>query len=307
MNAQRLQHPLPLKQCSYAVLLAMACFTCAKQAHAQTYAPWLRQIGITNTIESAAKWGQGQLLGVVDTGINATHPQFAAGQVSQALSSCAAVSFRCSNGFADDNGHGTAVASIAAGNLTSQFSTVTAGGYTTVAGNFIGVAPAANIFSEKVLNAAGSGYSTDVANGIKKAADAGAGVINVSITYGNDANTVAAINYAASKGAFIVWAGGNSAQNLLSNLSTSGLTAAAIQRLIFAGSVNSANAASLPASPTSRAPATWSARLERPPATPHAGSWRRANRSSPPTRSPATAPIPFGRAPRWPPPSSAAR
>lgn len=244
MIAQRPHHPLPLKQCSYAVLLAMTCFTYAKQAHAQTYAPWLRQIGITNTIESAAKWGQGQLLGVVDTGINATHPQFAAGQVSQALSFCAAVSFRCSNGFADDNGHGTAVASIAAGNRTSQFSTVTAGGYTTVAGNFIGVAPAANIFSEKVLNAAGSGYSTDVANGIKKAADAGAGVINVSITYGNDANTVAAINYAASKGAFIVWAGGNSAQNLLSNLSTSGLSAAAIQRLIFAGSVNSANVAS---------------------------------------------------------------
>lgn len=244
MPTHRLKHALPLKQCSYTVLVAMACFTYAKQGHAQTYAPWLRQIGITNTIESAAKWGQGQLLGVVDTGINATHPQFAAGQVSQVLSSCAAVSFRCSNGFADDNGHGTAVASIAAGNRTSQFSTVTAGGYTTVAGNFIGVAPSANIFSEKVLNAAGSGYSTDVANGIKKAADAGAGVINVSITYGNDANTVAAINYAAAKGAFIVWAGGNSAQNLLSNLSTTGLSAAAIQRLIFAGSVNSANVAS---------------------------------------------------------------
>jgi hypothetical protein len=244
MQTLRTAHPFLLRQCSSAVLVALACYALSHDAKAQTYAPWLRQIGINNTIESAAKWGNGQLLGVVDTGINATHPQFASGQVSQALSSCAAVSFKCAAGFADDNGHGTAVASIAAGNRTSQFSTVTAGGYTTVAGNFIGVAPSANIFSEKVLNAAGSGYSTDVANGVRKAADAGATVINVSITYGNDANTVAAINYAASKGAFIVWAGGNSAQNLLSNLSTSGLTQAAIQRLVFAGSVNSANVAS---------------------------------------------------------------
>jgi hypothetical protein len=244
MNTQHLTHQPLFKQCAATVLVVLACSAYSQQAAAQTYAPWLRQIGITNAIESAAYWGKGQVLGVVDTGINATHPQFAAGQVSQALSSCAAVSFRCANSFADDNGHGTAVASIAAGNRTSMFSNVTAGGYTTVAGNFIGVAPAANIVAEKVLNAAGSGYSTDVANGVRKAADAGATVINVSITYGNDANTVAAINYAAAKGAFIVWAGGNSAQNLLNNLNTSGLTQAAIQRLIFAGSVNSANAAS---------------------------------------------------------------
>lgn len=244
MNTQRLAHPFSLKQSSVTVLVALACYAYADHAQAQTYAPWLRQIGITNAIESAANWGKGQVLGVVDTGINATHPQFASGQVSQVLSSCAAVSFKCSNAYADDNGHGTAVASIAAGNRTSQFSTITAGGYTTVAGNFIGVAPAANIVAEKVLNSAGSGYSTDVANGVKKAADAGAGVINVSITYGNDANTVAAINYAAAKGAFIVWAGGNSAQNLLNNLNTSGLTQTAIQHLVFAGSVNSVNTAS---------------------------------------------------------------
>ncbi|MBK1680495.1 S8 family peptidase [Rhodocyclus tenuis] len=229
---------------AFAGMLALASWTVGSEAQAQTYAPWLRQIGITNSIESAAAWGKGQLLGVVDTGINATHPQFASGQVSQALSSCAAVSFRCSNAFADDNGHGTAVASIAAGNRVSQFGTINAGGYTTVAGNFIGVAPAANIVAEKVLNAAGSGYSTDVASGVRKAADAGAGVINVSITYGNDAATVAAINYATAKGAFIVWAGGNSAQNLLNNASTSGLTATAIQRIVFAGSVNGANGAS---------------------------------------------------------------
>jgi hypothetical protein len=226
-------------------LLGLAVLMCGSSvlAHADTYAPWLRQIGISSSIESAAKWGKGQTLGVVDTGINATNPQFAAGQVSQTLSSCAATSFKCSNGFADDNSHGTAVASIAAGNSTLRFGAIS-GGYTTVAGNFIGVAPSANIVAEKVLNKAGSGYSTDVANGIRKATDAGAGVINVSITYSNDKATVAAINYAASKGAFIVWAGGNDAKNLMNNATTSGLTPAAIQHLIFAGSVNSSNAAS---------------------------------------------------------------
>lgn len=241
MFSRNLTPAFPLRRSSSVLFVALACYAYGPRAHAQTYAPWLTQIGVTNAIESAASWGKGQLLGVVDTGINATHPMFSAGQVSQALSSCAAVSFRCSNGFADDNGHGTAVASIAAGNTVWKGSAASGGGYTTANGNFIGVAPAANIFSGKVLSAAGSGFSTDVAAGVRKAADAGAGVINVSITYGNDANMVGAINYAASKGAFIVWAGGNSSQNLLSNANTTGLTALAIQHLIFAGSVSSAN------------------------------------------------------------------
>ena len=207
---------------------------------ADVYAPWLTQIGLTTSVLSASNWGKGMLLGVVDTGIVANSPFFAKGQVSTALSACAAVSFKCSNGFADDNGHGTAVAAIAAGNIVFPWSN-TYGGYKVSANSMVSVAPNANIFSEKVLNAAGSGYSTDVSNGIKKAADAGAAVINVSITYGNSADTVAAINYAASKGAFIVWAGGNSSVNLLSGLNTNGLTATAISHLVFAGSVNANN------------------------------------------------------------------
>lgn len=209
-------------------------------AQAATYAPWLRQIGVNDAIMSAANWGTGQLLGVVDTGVNPTHPSFATGQVSQTLSTCAAVSFRCSNGFRDDNSHGTAVAAIAAGNKPFAWN-ASYGGYTTTAGSVISVAPNANIVAKKVLNASGSGYSTDVANGVRKAADAGASVINVSITYGNTADMVAAINYAASKGAFIVWAGGNSNVALLNGANTNGLTAQAISRLVFVGSVSPTN------------------------------------------------------------------
>lgn len=47
---------------------------------------------------AVANWGKGQVLGVVDAGIVARNPVLAAGQVSTARSSCAAISFKCFNG-----------------------------------------------------------------------------------------------------------------------------------------------------------------------------------------------------------------
>jgi len=104
-----------------------------------------------------------------------------------------------------------------------------------------GVAPKATIIAEKVLNASGSGYDTDVANGITKAANAGAQVISLSLTYIPTASVVNAINYAASKGAVVVFAGGNSSAALDGGANTTGLTAAAQARLIFVGSVSATN------------------------------------------------------------------
>lgn len=211
--------------------------------YADTYAPWLTQIGINDSVMSAANWGRGLYLGVVDTGVLSTSSVFSTGQVSNRRSACAAVTFTCSNGFQDDNGHGTAVAGIAAGYAKFAYNS-DFGGYQVSAGSVISVAPNANIIAEKVLSAAGSGYSTDVANGIRRAAAAGAAVINVSITYSNTPDVVSAINYAAAKGAMIVWAGGNSSQSLLAGANTNGLTAAAMQRLVFVGSVDSNSALS---------------------------------------------------------------
>lgn len=218
-----------------AVLSAFASF--GAQAADPALAPWLTQIGLSNSILSAANWGKGQVLGTVDTGIVPTNPVFAPGQVSTTLSSCAAVTFKCSNGYYDDNGHGTAVASIAAANRLTPY-TYSYTGYTVKAGSYIGVAPNANIVAEKVLNASGSGYSTDVANGINKAVAAGVNVINLSLTYMVTSDIVAAINNAAAKGAFLVWAGGNDGKALLNNASTLGLTSTAIQHLIFAGALD---------------------------------------------------------------------
>jgi len=207
---------------------------------AEEYAPWLTQIGINDQILSAAKWGKGIKLGVVDTGVNPTSPFFSKGQISNKQSSCAAISFTCSNKFNDDHGHGTAVAVIAAGNLASPWES-NYGGYLTRANSVTSVAPSANIIAQKVLNASGSAYTFDVANGIRQAANAGASVINVSISYANTQDIVSSINYAASKGAYVVWAGGNNASDLLQNASTNGLTNQALNRLVFAGSVDANN------------------------------------------------------------------
>lgn len=209
----------------------------AAHAATPTEAPWLTQIGLTPTILAAANWGAGRILGAVDTGIVANNFMFAPGQVSSSLSSCAAVSFKCSNGVADDNGHGTAVASIAAGHAVTA-GTYAYSGYTVPANSFIGVAPNANIVAGKVLNASGSGYNTDVSNGINKAVAAGVDVINLSLTYMATPDIVAAINNAAAHGVFIVWAGGNSSAALLGGASTSGLSPAAISHLVFVGATD---------------------------------------------------------------------
>jgi len=191
-------------------------------------ASWQAQIGDTKAVQTYANGGAGVTVAVVDTGLQASNPEVS-GRVSS-LSSCAAVSFKCPNGFADDNGHGTAVASI----LGGQFSA-------TAPISMSGVAPEVTIVSEKVLNASGSGYDTDVANGIVKATQAGAKVINLSLTYIPTPTVVSAVNYAAANGVTIVWAGGNSATFLNGGANSLGFSSAVTSHLIFAGSVSSTN------------------------------------------------------------------
>ena len=215
-------------------------FFMSASIYASTYAPWLTQIGLTDQVMFDSKGGEGQILGVVDSGISPTSSAFYNGQILTNLSSFAGVSFRPSDGFRDDEGHGTAVAEIAAGHTLLPFK-AKRGGYITEANSIIGVAPDAQIIAEKVLNNKGYGYSSDIANGIKKAADAGASVINVSISYDNDQDTIFAINYAASKNVFLVWAGGNEHTALINGQNTKGLTDTAINHLIFAGSVDASN------------------------------------------------------------------
>ncbi len=194
-------------------------------------AAWFSQIKLTSAMEAQVNGGKGVKIGLVDTGIVASHYEFT-GRVSTA-SSCAALSFTCSNGVFDDNGHGTATAAIAAGAFDTSHKT-----------SMSGVAPLATIIEEKVLKKDGSGMSNDVSNGIIKAVDAGAQVINLSLTYTPTSGIVKAINYAASKDAIIVFAGGNDSAALNSGANSTGFTAAALSHLVFVGSVDAKNVVS---------------------------------------------------------------
>ena len=218
---------MKIKLCTAAALVAYAAMgVLPALADQYSWSPQLAQVGVTKAIQYNAGYGQGVTIGIVDTGIVASNPEVIGRVLSS--SSCAAVTFSCAHGVTDDNSHGTAVAAIAAGGLNTG-------------GLMVGVAPGASILSMKVLNAQGSGYDVDVANGIVAAANGGAKVINLSLTYIPTAAVINALNYAAAKGATIVFAGGNSATSLNGGNSTFGLTAAALKHLVFVGSVNSAN------------------------------------------------------------------
>ena len=195
----------------------------AAQADGYTYSPWLNAIGATKAIQSQSLGGQGMILGIVDTGIIATNSEVAGRVLS--TSSCASVTFSCAKGIVDDLGHGTAVASIAAGGVVN-----------TAGISMVGVAPQASLLIEKAfIN--GQATNGDYVNAIKKATDGGASVINISGTYTYAANVVDAINYAASKGVFVVFAAGNDGKAMLNNANTTGLTAAGASHLVFVGSL----------------------------------------------------------------------
>lgn len=131
------------------------------------------------------------VLAVVDTGVQSSHPDLA-GRV------LAGYDFANNDSDpSDDNGHGTSVAGTAA-----------------AAGNdgigVAGVAWKVSILPVKVLDAAGSGYYSSIANGITYAADRGARVINLSLGGTASSTTLqSAVNYALGKGCVIVAAAGN--------------------------------------------------------------------------------------------------
>jgi serine protease AprX len=105
--------------------------------------------------------GEGMKIGVVDTGIDPTHPDFA-GRIA------AKTSLVGGDG-TDDNGHGTHVCSIAAGSGAAS------------EGKYRGVAPAASLYVAKVLDANGSGSTSGVMAGVEWAVDQGVHVINLSL------------------------------------------------------------------------------------------------------------------------------
>ncbi|WP_256923299.1 S8 family serine peptidase [Streptomyces sp. 13-12-16] len=138
--------------------------------------------------------GKGVKIAVLDTGVDATHPDLK-GQVT------ASKNFTSADGTGDKVGHGTHVASIAAGTGAKS------------KGKYKGVAPGARILNGKVLDDSGFGDDSGILAGMEWAAAQGADVVNMSLG-GTDTPEVDPLEAAvdklsAEKGVLFAIAAGN--------------------------------------------------------------------------------------------------
>lgn len=131
------------------------------------------------------------VVAVVDTGLNAAHPEFA-GRIVEGYDF---VNFDADP--TDDHGHGTHVAGIIAAGANSV--------------GMVGVCPTCKIMPVKALNAGNSGTWSTVARGILYAIEHDADVINLSLGASTGSETVRqAIVAAQEAGLIVVAAAGNS-------------------------------------------------------------------------------------------------
>lgn len=173
------------------------------------------RVGATPTGAWSVSKGKGSVIAILDTGVSSTHPDIQPNLVLPSkypsipancpVPSGSGFSFIEGESAEDMFGHGTWVASIAAG---------AQGG-----GRVIGVAPQAGILNIKIVNQWGGTSASLIVQGIKCAADLGADVINLSVGGLVDKSTNEGIGfflmmdeaakYATKKGSVIVAAAGN--------------------------------------------------------------------------------------------------
>ena len=141
--------------------------------------------------------GAGVIIAIVDTGIDLSHPDFAC--PDKLTSGYDFVNDDPDPQDDDWRGHGTHVAGIG-------------GACTNNTVGVAGVAWAVRLMPVKVLDSAGSGSYSNLANGIAYAADHGAGIINLSLGGVADSQIMSsAVQYAVSRGLLVVAAAGNCA------------------------------------------------------------------------------------------------
>ncbi|MCE7002102.1 S8 family serine peptidase [Kibdelosporangium philippinense] len=139
--------------------------------------------------------GQGVTVAVLDTGIDAQHPDLA-GRIADSRN------FTADPDTGDGYGHGTHVASIIAGSGAAS------------GGKYRGVASGARLLNGKVLNHFGSGELSQVMAGMEWAVHAGARVVNMSLgggpSAGDDVLSELVNKLTTETGALFVAAAGNS-------------------------------------------------------------------------------------------------
>ena len=123
----------------------------------------LDRVGASEAWEKAT--GEDVLIGLVDTGVESSHPDLA----GKVVASATCLGGPCRDGIGeDDNSHGTEVAGIAAA--------VTGNGK-----GIAGVAPDAKLLVAKSLDSTGAGRVDDINAGIRWVVDHGARVVNLSL------------------------------------------------------------------------------------------------------------------------------
>ncbi|MGB8021381.1 MAG: S8 family serine peptidase, partial [Candidatus Nanopelagicales bacterium] len=162
--------------------------------------------------------GSGVKVAVVDTGVDASHPDLSGRTLTQ-------INLTDDGQTRDPNGHGTHVAGIIAASLDGS--------------GVAGLANQVSILPVRVLDAAGYGDDATVAEGIIRAADAGAKVLNLSVGGAYSPVLAESVAYAVGRGATVVAAGGNEYQD--GNPTT---YPAALPGVIGVSSINSGGASS---------------------------------------------------------------
>lgn len=158
-------------------------------------------------VNAPAAWslgaqGAGRKVCILDTGINAAHPEFTRPDGTSVIKATA--NFTTSPSVADVVGHGTHVAGTVAGQLNAS-------------GSYIGVAPGVDLYIAKVLGDNGSGKSSWVINGMKWCTSQGANIASLSL--GSSRGSVAEqrqFDSSYSKGVLSLAAAGNAGNATLS-------------------------------------------------------------------------------------------
>lgn len=147
-------------------------------------------------LHDRAVTGEGVLVAVLDTGVDASHPDLKANVDTTGSKDYTGSRYA----WGDRQGHGSHCSGIVAADDDGK--------------GLVGSAPDAKVVAVKVLNDSGSGASSWIAAGIRYAADAGADIISMSLGGPSPDNlTRAAVQYAVSKGCWVVAAAGNSGPN----------------------------------------------------------------------------------------------
>jgi subtilisin family serine protease len=139
--------------------------------------------------------GRGIKVAILDTGIDSTHPDLViAGGVNFAGTTKDGSTNPAD--WADGHGHGTHCAGIVAARNNSI--------------GVVGVAPDATLYAVKVLSDSGTGYTSDIIQGLDWCAANGIQVASMSLGGGGTSSLQAACDNAFAKGVVLVAAAGNS-------------------------------------------------------------------------------------------------